>query len=289
MKQILTYFAVLFIFVNVLLAQELPFNKFAKDKIDVGTLYIYDYSIKEEGYQPSAKKYLYIKTLNSIEVMNVSLKDTLELPDIYKYTINWNYMMLDKEEYEYAGNKDDIPIGYVGKINVNVDFKKQIFESKMLGKDKSGFSEFNSEEEFESIPTYFYQFTDFMPLWFSLRFYPMEKEKIIVNSLTGSNNVEIEIKYEGKEEINVPFGKVLCNKFTLIPQLSFFKKIFYNPKEANIWLSSEDKIHFMVKYRNDNKQYDVIPAMEYRLSERKKISTEEWEILKQNQINKVKL
>lgn len=288
MQRILTYLSVTLILVNGLLAQKLPFKNFDNNKIDVGSLYVYDYSKNEKEFKLSAKKYLYIKTLNDIEVMNVSIEDISELPDIFKYTINWNYMMLEKEEYEYAGNKNDIPIGYVGKINIKVNYQTKTFESKTFGKGKNGLTENNSTEEFESIPTYFYQATDFMPLWFALRFYPMEKEKITVNSLTGSNNVEIEIKYEGKEEVKVPFGNVLCNKFELVPQLGFFKKLFYNPKEAYIWLTSEDMTSYMVKYRNNNKQYNVVPSMEYRLSEREKMSPEEWESLKKSQINRNK-
>lgn len=269
-----------------LFAQTIPFDKFDKNKIDVGTLYVYDYSKNKEDFQLAAQKYIYIKSVNDIEVLSVSYEDTLELPDVFKYRINWDYMMLEKEDYSYAGNQNDIPIGFVSKININVDFQKKIFESKTFGKSKNGLSDFNSAEQFESIPTYFYQYTDLMDLWFALRFYPLTKDKITVNSLTSNYNVDLDIKYEGKEEVKVPHGKVLCYKFSALPQVSFLRKLFRSPKNIYFWLTSENEKRYMVKYRNDNEQYTVIQSMEYRLAEMKKITSEEWEQFKKAHISK---
>ncbi len=272
--------------ISGLFAQAIPFEKFDKNRIDAGTLYVYEYSKNKENFNLSAKKYLYIKTLTDIEVMSVSLEDTLELPDVYKYIMNWNYMMLEKEDYEYAGDKNDIQIGYLGARYLSIDYQNKILESKTIGRTKNGFSDFNSTKKFKSVPTYFYQYTDLMPLWFALRFYPFEKEKITVNSLNGSYNVDFDIRYEGKEEVAAPGSKVLCYKFNVLPQVSFFKKLFRSPKDVYIWLTSEDDSRYMVKYINKNAQYSVIPSMEYRLNERKKITPDEWEELKAKHISK---
>ena len=255
-----------------------PFEKFDKNRIDIGTLYVYEYSENKEDFEPSYKEYLYIKTLKDIEIMSI---DTKNLPDITNYTLNWNYMMLEKEYYKSFENKNDIKIHQAYKINVSIDFTKKTLKNNTYGREKDGFQNFNSMWKFEKIPTYFYQYTALMPLWFTLRFYPLEKEKITVNSLTNNYNVDFDIKYEGKEEVEVPFGKVLSYKFELIPKLSFFMKIFSSPKKAFIWLSAENNYRYMVKYRNNNERSTFTQSMEYRLAERKKMTLEEWEQFKE--------
>ncbi len=281
MKKLIILIIIVLSTTSILFAQKTPFEKFDSSKIDVGTMYVYEYSTNKENFQPSAKQYLYIKTLNDIEVM-VVYRDTLELPDILKYTLNWDYMMLEKYYYKYTGTKNELPLTGFYKMNSNIDFQKKILESKNFGKAKNGrFAYDNSTHKLESIPTYFYQMTNLMPLWFALRFYPLNKKMITVNSMSSSGyNTKLEIKYEGKEKVKVPFGNVLCYKFELIPKLSFLMKLFYSPKKAFIWLTSEDSSRYMVKYRNNNAQY-IIPSMEYRLAERKKMTPEEWEKFKE--------
>jgi len=278
-------FIVIFIsIISELFAQTIPFEKFDSTKIDVGTMYVYEYSSNKENFVPNAKKYFYVKSLNKIEVMTVFTKDTLELPDIFKYKLNWDYMMLEKSSFKYVGNKSEIGINFIYKSNENIDFQRKIFMSKSLGGSNDGLKEYVVKQNFESIPTYFYQYTDLMPLWFSLRFYPLDKEKITVNSLTSNYNTEVDIEYKGEEVVNVPYGKVLCRKFELIPQLSFFMKLFSSPKKVFIWLSSEAKNKFMVKYKNNNPQNTIIQSMEYRLRKIDEITIEEWEELKTKNI-----
>ncbi|MGD9899862.1 MAG: DUF3108 domain-containing protein [Calditrichaceae bacterium] len=285
MKRLIVMCIIVLCSVSEIFSQTIPFEKFDKDRVDMGSLYVYDYSKDKEDFKLSAKKYLYIKTLGDIEVMSVSLEDTLELPDIYKYKMNWYYMMLEKEDYEYTGDINDIKIGYLGARHLSIDYQNKILKSKTIGRTKKGLSDFNSTKKFESVPTYFYQYTDLMPLWFALRFYPFEKEKITVNSLNGSYNVDFDIKYEGKEEVDGPDAKVLCYKFNVLPQVSFFMKLIRSPKDIYIWLTSEDDSRYMVKYINKNEQYSVIPSMEYRLTQRKKITHDEWEELKEKHIS----
>ena len=276
-----------------LFAQETPFvsnsnfqfEKFDKSRIDVGTLYIYEYSNNEKNFEPSSMEYFYIKTLSNVENIGVDIgvdkEDTLNLLEtFFKYKLNWDYMMLEQQEYISLKNENDIPIGYAFKIKRSIDFKRKTFDDSTYGREKNGFQHFHKIWKFESIPTYFYRYTYLVPLWFALRFYPLNKKMITVNSMTGNYNIKFEIKYEGKEKVKVPFGKVLSYKFELIPKLSFFMKIFSSPKKAFIWLSAENNYRYMVKYRNNNK-VDNNPSIEYQLVERKKMTPEEWEQFKE--------
>lgn len=136
------------------------------------------------------------------------------------------------------------------------------------------------------LPTYFYRITDLLELWFVLRFYPIDKKEITVNHNADGYNSELVVKYMGKEEVEVPYGKIKCNKFELTPNVNLFIKLFTKPKNAYIWLTSEDDTRYMVKYRNENNKNTFTRSMEYRLAEVKKMSIEEWEEFKQRSVSK---
>jgi len=265
---------------TVLFAQKTPFEKFNKSRIDVGTLYVYEYSRNKEDFEPSRKKYIYIKTLNDVEIMSFPIKDTISTY-IEKYKMNWDYMMFERNEWQRLGNKNKMKNNTTLKSKTSVNFAKKKITGNFINKVKDGFKRRSFASRFESIPTYFYKITGLIPLWFALRFYPLEKEKITVNSLTNNYNVDFDIKYEGKEEVEVPYGKVLSYKFELVPKLSFFMKIFSSPKKAWIWLSAENNYRYMVKYRNNNERNTFTQSLEYRLVERKKMTPEEWEKFKE--------
>ncbi|HED37937.1 MAG TPA: DUF3108 domain-containing protein [Ignavibacteria bacterium] len=287
MKKLIILIVILLSTTSILFAQKTPFEKFDKSRIDVGTMYVYEYSKNKEDFEPSSKEYLYIKTLNDIEIMWFSIKDTIStLTLLEKYKMNWDYMMFERSEWQGFINKNKMVNNTTLEAKGNINFVKKELKYNGINKVKDRFKKWSFVSKFESIPTYFYRLTDLMPLWFALRFYPLGKEKITVNSLTGGYNVNMDVKYEGKEEVEVPFGKVLSYKFELVPQLSFFMKLFHSPKKVFIWLTSEDSSRYMVKYRNNNERSTFTQSMEYRLAERKKMTLEEWEQFKEKHIAK---
>ena len=261
-----------------------PFTKFDSTKIDVGTMYEYYYSCSSQSVLPTDVNYIYIKKLNDIELLDIDLKDTLDLPYINKYVLNWKYMMLKQFRYKYIGNIKDLPLHYADSIDFSVDFQKKLCVSLDYGKEKNGLQNFNHRYKLESLPSYFYDYTDLMDLWFALRFYPFNKEMINVYIMHDGYNVKFDIKYDGKEEVEVPFGNVMCYKFELVPNLSFFMGLFHQPKKAYIWLTSEDSKLYMVKYINYNDQSSLVHYIEYGLKRIEKVSAKKWKEFKEQKI-----
>ena len=279
MKKIIILIIIALSITSVLFAQKTPFEKFNKNKIDIGTMYVYEYSTDEKGFEPSYKAFFYVKTLNEIEVIWTSVnEDTLENSE--KFKMNWDYMMFENFNWYWYSQIFTKILEY---SKYSIDFTKKTIKAKekLQAKNNSGFKMRNLIWKFKSIPTYFYIHTDLQPLWFALRFYPFNRKMIIVNSVTNGYNIKLEIKYEGKEKVKVPFGKVLCYKFELIPKLSFLMKLFHSPKKAFIWLTSEDTSRYMVKYKNNNVQNSETPLLEYRLMKREKMTSKEWEQFKE--------
>jgi len=260
-------------------AQDIPFV-FDKNRIDVGTLYVYNYSVNRENFKPGVKRYFYINKIDDIESLCITIKDKITV-FMEQYKINWDYMMLKKCTILSLKDEDKLRIGETLRSSIDIDFSKKIMMMNFTSRGKNGFKDFNRVLKFKSIPTYFYNLTDLMPLWFALRFYPLDKKEILVNHNGHGHNTKYKIKYIGKEEVDVPYGKVLCNKFEFDPQMSFAMKAMFKPKKAWIWLTSEDSCKYMVKYRNNNVRSTFTRNMEYRLSEIKKMSPEEWEKFKE--------
>lgn len=266
--------------VSMSYAQSIPFEKFDRDRIDVGTLYTYYYSRNGEGSAPDSRRYIYVKKPNDFEMFIIPLGDTVGTW-LEEMSINWNYMTLDKRSWKNLENKDSLGIGASLEGDETVDFGDKTLHGVNTQKFKDGFKKIYFAYKFESIPSYFYSSTDLLPLCFALRFYPLNKEAIDVNNVTNGYNTKFEIKYEGKERVNVPFGNVLCYKFELVPQLSFFMRLFHSPKKAFIWLTAEDNSMYLVKYLNDNEQNTFVRSLEYRLVKRTKMSIREWEAFKE--------
>ena len=265
---------------SILCAQQIPFEPFNKNRIDVGTLYVYEYSKNKEDFEPGSKGYLYIKTLSDIEIEWVPVGDSLSTY-IVKYKLNWDYMMLERTEFRSLKDKNHFPLYATLEGSDSIDFEKKTTTYKGIYKVKNGFKEKNSIHKIKSVPTYFYRLTDLTPLWFALRFYPLNKDKIIVNHYTNGYNTDLVIKYEGRESVDVPFGNVTCHKFELIPKLSFLMRLLHKSKKMFIWLTSEDSSRYMVKYKNDNEQSSLTQSIEYRLAERRKMTPVEWEKFKE--------
>ena len=279
MKQLIVTVAFLLVTTVISTAQTTPFEKFDKSRIDVGTMYVYEYSRNKGYFEPSSTVYLYVKTVNDLEIMKVTKENKIST-GIERYMMNWNYMMLEKSDYISFKDKNDMLIGETSEANASIDFLKKTIKNKYTNKTKDGFRTMYYEDKIKSIPVYFYNMTDLIDLWFPLRFYPLGKKDISV-TVSGMNyEVDCDIKFEGKEKVDVPFGKILCYKFELIPQLSFFMKLLHSPKKAFIWLTSENLNMYMVKYINNNRRSTFTQSMEYRLADIKKMSIEEWEKFK---------
>ena len=104
-------------------------------------------------------------------------------------------------------------------------------------------------------------------------FLSLSKKRIIVGSIvSGRFYTAAEIKYIGKEEVDVPFGKVRSNKFE-IKGLGFIASLF--GKKAWVWMSDEDSRGYMVKYVNNNHRGNL-PMIEMRLVSIKKMTDSQW-------------
>jgi len=255
-------------------SQETPFV-FNKDKIDTGNLYTYEIS-DTKRFKPIEKVYIYIKGTNDIEQMYVSLRKKSS-PYLNRLTMNWKYMMFSKLEGKYTGSKEDLSIKGIFKMVSKVDFSKMIMYNNFTRRTDTGLKEDYNTTRIKKIPTYFYGMTDLIPLCLTLRFYPFPKKKIRVNIIKGFFDMDTDIKYLGKEKVEVPYGEVLTYKFGLAAKGLMAAML---AKKAWIWLSAESKYMYMVKYRNDNRRTTFSSMVEYRLAERKKISLKEWEELK---------
>ncbi len=280
---ILTGMLVLGITVS-LFAQEIPFV-FDKNRIDVGTVYGYELSANKEesNFEPTDKEYFYLKTLNEIEVLWIPI-DSTKATDWERYKMNWKYMMFENRESLSLENENElrkIEGVYDLKATINIDFSRRTISRHYKQLKKGKIVEWGDMHRFKSIPTYFYRTTELVPLWFVLRFYPLGKKEVSVNQYMGGLNSKLDIKYLGKEKVEVPFGKILCYKFELVPKMSFAMKMIFKPKKAWIWLTSEDERRYMVKYRNNNWRATFYPNMEYRLFDIKKMTSEEWGEFKQ--------
>lgn len=284
MKNPFYHIVILLGIANMLFAQDIPFI-FNKDKIDIGTLYVYEYSQNKEIFEAYKKIYIYIKTLDEIEEVAVPV-NVAKATFLQKYKINWNYMMLEKMEYWLLKDKEEIEINDALKSICEVDYSKKIMRANFTAKRKEGIKDLTIIAKLKSIPTYFYHLTDLLDLWFSLRFYPDGRKEISINHNTAGYNNEIIIKYMGKEEVEVPYGKIKCNKFELTTKLNPIMRILSKTKNAHIWLASEDDTRYMVKYRNDNLRSTFIRSMEYRLAEVNKITQQEWENIKEKGVTK---
>jgi len=284
MKKLILLSVIVLDIVISLSAQEIPFV-FDKNRIDVGMMYVYEFSKNKEEpeFEPEELECFYLKTFNDIETMWMPLKGT-KATYLEKYKMNWDYMMFEKREILNLMNKDELQEvkgAKTLKATINIDFSKCIERENVKNIEKGEIKEWDTIHRFKSIPTYFYRRTDLAPLWFVLRFYPFEKEKVSVNHYMSGYNNKFDIKYVGKEEVEVPYGKVLCHKFELAHQMSFAMKMLFKPKKAWIWLTSEDDRRYMVKYRNNNVRSTLYRNMEYRLAEIKKMTPEEWEEFKE--------
>lgn len=274
---------VLIIGLSVCRVQAIPIDNpfvFDEKKVDVGTMYVYEVSRNNiDGFKPGTKNYIYIKALNEIEIMQMSVKDT-KAYYLIKYKMNWDYMMFEKAVFLYLLDQDKLAVDVTVKATDSIDFSKGMVLATLKNKAENGFKEVNASFKLKSIPTYFYKLTDLIELWFVLRFYPFQKEYISVNHNESGYNMGLDIKYQGKEVVEVPYGKILCHKFKLVPKLSLFMRIIAKPKDTWMWITSEDNAMYMVKYRNNNERDVFTRNMEYRLDERKKLTLDEWENLK---------
>lgn len=283
MKIFITTFVIAVSGAISLSAQDMPFV-FDEKKINVGSMYVYEYSRNNiENFVLSQKYYLYFKTRNIYEIIQINIKeDQKAIPFIFEIKkMNWNLMMIEESERITLRSDNELQIGYSKKSTIKFDPIKGITQYTYLRKTKNGFEEEKEIYKPCDLPTYYYQNDDLLSLCLALRFYPFEKEKITVNHKFVGHCTKVDIMYLGNEEIEVPYGKKLCHKYELVPQMNFLLKIFYSPEKVYIWLASDDVTQYLVRYKNNNAQSTFTSSLEYRLAEVKKMSLEEWEKFKE--------
>jgi hypothetical protein len=192
-------------------------------------------------------------------------------------------MMLEKFEMKSFMDWDKWLVGTHILRSMIVDFSRKMVYTKGAGRGKEGFYEDAESWRIEKVPTYFYGIDDLASLWFVLRFYPFDRDRVTVyHQGSGNYTVPFDIVYRGLEEVDVPYGRVLCHKFELVPRLSWILRLIFKPRSAYIWLTSEDESMYMVRYRNDNRRSKFAPfGIEYRLVDVKEMAIEEWEKFKQ--------
>ncbi len=185
-------------------------------------------------------------------------------------------MMLESSKFKNFRDEQDIPKGGTIKSSQNVDFSTMTIYNRSLNKGEI----FNRVYKFNKVPTYFYLLDELIPLWFALRFYPFDREEVVVNHNAKGYDMPLEIRYMGKERVRVGDKDVLCHKFRLRFKVGLLLSLIQKPKDAYIWLTAEDETRYMVRYINDNRQSSFFQSMEYRLVEVRRMSLEEWERFK---------
>lgn len=253
-------------------AQQTPFE-YDSDKIEPGTMYVYQFSTNPDKFEAKQTKKVYFKHSNKkyleIESLRSKNKDP-EYADYTTYKLNWNYMMLESFSYQFLGPKE-ISFGHSWQANARTDFQEQKQQLTNVKLTKGGKEVKKYTKKFDHFPTFFY-ITLHVDAWTTMRFYPYPKEKITAWNYTGNKLTQVKIKHQGEEIIEVPKGKLRTHKFKITGK-GVLAWLF--GKKAWLWLSAEDERNYMVKYVNNNDRGNK-PRVEFRLSEVKKVSEKEW-------------
>lgn len=195
---------------------ETPFN-YDPDKIEPGTMYVYELSDNPDNFQPDVKSYYYVRSLEEkilhIENIFQHISDPSNVT-YREFTLNLNYMMLQSMSFQALQPKKEIPIGNTWKGSVKTNFQKQVSLGKFLNRREEGMKSFNRNFEFNHYPTFFY-LTHSVDFWTVMRFYPYPQDKIEVWNYTQNDLSGVKVKYQGKEDIKVPAGKIRTYKFQM--------------------------------------------------------------------------
>jgi len=246
---------------------------FDPGKIDTGSVYFYQLSTNPDHFKITSEESYYIKSLDNLTTQIEELHTSLNLKRsiLETYTMNWKYMMLQSSTWNILFNKEKLGFDRTWKANTTTDFLKKKREYIGTNRMENGFKTTRSQDKFKRIPTFYYM-SGHVDLWTVMRFYPYPEKRIIVGNMASGFYTDAEIKYLGKEEVDVPFGRVRTNKFG-IKGLGLIAALF--GKKAYVWMSDEDSRGYMVKYVNNNHRGNW-PMVSLRLVSIKKMTDAEW-------------
>lgn len=256
-------------------SQKTPFN-YEPEKIEPGTMYVYELSTNPDDFQLDAKSYYYIRSSKGgiVHIENI-LRDTSNPSNVNyrEFNLNLNYMMLQSMSFQSLQPKEEIPIGTTWEGSGKTNFQEKTFNLEHLNHQQEGMQYRNRNYEFSHLPTFFY-LTGHVDFWTVMRFYPYQKKEIEVWNYTQNDLTGVKVKYQGKESLKVPAGKIRTHKFEMsgkgILALLFGKK-------AWLWMNEEDGRNFMVRYRNNNRRSSSMPVIDLRLARVEKVSEKKWE------------
>lgn len=253
-------------------AQQTPFE-YDSDKIEAGTMYVYQFSTNPDKFKAKQTKKVYFKNSNKkyleIESLRSKNKDS-EYADYTTYKLNWNYMMLESFSYQFLGPQE-ISFGHSWKLTAKTDFQEQKLQLTDVKLTKEGKEVKKHTYKFDHYPTFFY-LTLHVDAWTAMRFYPFPKKTPKLWNYNGNKLNEVKVKYHGKETVEVTAGEILAHKFEFSSK-GILAWLF--GKKAWLWLSAQDERNYMVKYVNNNDRGGK-PKIEFQLAEVKKVSEEEW-------------
>lgn len=246
------------------------------DKLDIGTLYIYetsDYSGSNLGAE-----YLYIKDENSYETL-INRYHVGEGLWYNKLNFNREYFMYDRVDFETLATTNN---EYDKYVNFERNFKdrKCTGERKTLRKGKIKTSSMNWEIDNDAFYPFFHAGNCVSDLAISLRFLNRDKKGVTIGiNDVYSKNSRYEIIYEKEEVIE---GKE-CLKYILKPE-GFFAGIL--DKSGAVWIKKGDPNQTMIKYQLNQRITSSQKNEMAILRDVKKLSYSEWqEFIKEVETN----
>lgn len=282
MKKLLLFSLIILHFLG---GNDLGLN-FDNHKIILNKVYIYERSRDAEKYSPRNHLWYYY-IISPLLVENIIVPNNNRPAWIEKYTFNWNYFMLQSSKYSNLSYPDThsnkVCDQCMIKSEWEINFSRNSLSYSSTNKIDNEIKEYFYKYRLKRYPTYFYGLSSGFDLWYSLKFYPLEKNKIVIYENFNGRNIEVSVKYLGTENVIVPYGNILCHKFKVEPN-SLFYRLF--AKDVFVWLTAEDSSMYMVKYENNNARDTFHPRIEYRLLDIKTFTNQEWEKFKNSFINR---
>lgn len=251
--------------------QETPFS-YEPGKIEPGTMYVYNHFTTTDQIKPQGKKYYYIESLKKgevkIQMLSIQKGNDLEHTN---YTIDLNHMMVQTLEHHALRPKEKLPVDALVSLTLNTDFQDGKVVGEGVHKHKQGIVTESVTYDFKRTPTFFY-FFGHMALRIAMRFYPYSRKKVDAWNYTGTNHTGVEIEYLGKETIEVPAGRIRCNKFELSGK-GILSWLF--GEKGWIWTSAESEKNYVVRYKNNNKTAKW-PMKDFQLTKVENITEQAW-------------
>lgn len=251
-------------------AQETPFN-YDPAKIEPGTMYVYEHFTSSEQVKPEGERYYFIKSATNNKVQIEGLEIGQNKIHRTSYTLNMKYMMIESFSFQSLQEKESLPVDSTWRLSFSNDFQRGTAYATFENKYEDGIKAVEETYDTKNIPTFFYYFRN-VAFWTAMRFYPYPEKRMDVWNYTGKSLNGVKVEYQGEKTVEVLGEKILSHKFEMSSK-GILSWLF--GKKAWVWISAENNKQYMVRYKNNNATGNW-PMLEYRLSEVKKISGEEW-------------